>query len=119
MGMGKFLNAAMVVALLVSAALNVASLTTETATITTADITTLYVADVTNRTTDGYVEIMRLVVENGSSFPSSPSTGHVFFNTNLDTLAVYNGTYWVNMTTSEVISAHGDLTGLGNDDHTI
>lgn len=120
--MGKIqttVTAATIIALLVGAVLTVSSITATTGTFTTVDSTIIYVADITNRTTDGYVEIMRLVVENGSSFPSSPSIGHVFFNTALDTLTVYNGTSWVNMTTSDVVADHGALTGLTDDDHTI
>jgi len=88
---------------------------------TSVKTTAIYVAQIENATDGGYVKILKLVVENGTTFPSSPSVGYVFFRTDWDTLTVYNGTSWINMTGGggSGVTDHGALTGLTDDDHPI
>lgn len=45
-----------------------------------------------------YVQAYRLLVENGSSFPSAVSSGYLFFRTDYNQLCFYNGTDWTNCT---------------------
>jgi len=62
--------------------------------------TVLY-AGILNASTN-YVQTYRLLVENGTSFPSSPSSGYIFFRTDWNLLTFYNGTGWTNCTTGSV-----------------
>jgi peptidoglycan/xylan/chitin deacetylase (PgdA/CDA1 family) len=59
-------------------------------------VTTVYCASVQNGSLDGYVQVYRMLVENGSSFPSVASSGYLFFRTDWNQLAFYNGTDWGN-----------------------
>lgn len=54
--------------------------------------TVIYTA-ILNASTN-YVQAYRLLVENGTSFPSSPSSGYLFFRTDLNALYFYNSTGW-------------------------
>ncbi|MCJ7767804.1 hypothetical protein MUP79_05400 [Candidatus Bathyarchaeota archaeon] len=62
--------------------------------------TVLY-AGILNASTN-YVQTYRLLVENGTSFPSSPSSGYIFFRTDWNLLTFYNGSAWTNCTTGSV-----------------
>ena len=62
-------------------------------------VTTVYCASVQNGSLDGYVQVYRMLVENGSAFPSVASSGFLFFRTDWNMLTFYNGTDWTNCTT--------------------
>lgn len=85
---------------------------------TNIDVTALYVATITESTSGGKVKTFHLIVHNGTSFPSSPSSSQLFFREDEDNLYIYNGTSWVDLTAGGV-SDHGQLTGLSDDDHSI
>ena len=73
--------------------------------------------------------ISNLVVATGTSYPSLPDSGELFFRTDTDTLHVYNGTDWesvssgassvlsVNSYTGTVVLTKSDI-GLSNVDNT-
>lgn len=48
---------------------------------------------------ESYVQAYNLLVENGTSFPSTVSSGYLFFRTDYNMLTFYNGTGWTNCTT--------------------
>jgi parallel beta-helix repeat protein len=54
--------------------------------------TVIYAATLNAST--NYIQAYRLLVENGTSFPSSPSSGYIFFRTDLNAIYFYNGTDW-------------------------
>lgn len=85
---------------------------------TTLSATTIYVTTIDELTAGGYVNILKLLVEKGTSHPVVAATGYLFFREDWDELTMYNGSSWLNLTGSGV-SDHGALTGLGDDDHTI
>jgi hypothetical protein len=60
-----------------------------------ANLTTIYVNTI-DSITGNVVKILRLIVENGTSFPSGPSVGYLFFRKDWSTLCVYDGSVWVN-----------------------
>jgi hypothetical protein len=73
-------------------------------TTTSISTTSLTVALVNN--TAGYVQMYRLLVENGTVFPATVSNGYLFFRTDYNTLCFYNGTDWSNCTISTDLSAY-------------
>jgi hypothetical protein len=59
------------------------------------NFTTIYVTSIENATLGGNVQILRLIVENGTSFPASPSKNQVFLRTDHKVLYAYDGSDWV------------------------
>lgn len=57
-----------------------------------ANLTTIYVQTLTSQS--GNLQILKLVVENGTSFPSVTSGGYLFYRSDLSTLYYYNGSGW-------------------------
>ena len=74
------------------------------------NVTTVYVSQVVNSTRDSYVQVYRLLVENGSSFPSNPSSGYLFFRTDWNLLTFHNGTDWNNCTGVDGVTDYSGLT---------
>jgi len=72
------------------------------------NVTKVY-ASVINATT-GYVQIYKLIVENGTSFPASATAGYVFYYTPLNSLYFYNGSSWNGIGSSATID-YSSLTG--------
>ena len=62
------------------------------------------------RLIDGSV-LSNAVVDHGTSYPSSPDTGELFFRTDLETLYVYNGTAWTASGSAGTFTITGDVTG--------
>jgi len=67
--------------------------------------------------------VSKLTVASGTAFPATPSTGELFFRTDLNALHVYNNSAWVKsyeditttyLTGNETITLSGDATGSGN-----
>jgi len=56
----------------------------------------------------------------GSSFPASPVERQLFYRDDEHKWYVYNGTSWMDLTSAGGggVTDHGELTGLGDDDHT-
>jgi hypothetical protein len=72
------------------------------------NVTKVY-ASVINATT-GYVQIYKLIVENGTSFPASATAGYVFYYTPLNSLYFYNGSSWNGIGSSATLD-YSSLTG--------
>ena len=77
--------------------------------------TILYCIEIDEAISGEKVKILKLIVENGTSFPTSPAESQVFFRTDHDLLYVYDGSSWQTVGYRD----HGNMTGLNDDDHTI
>ena len=54
----------------------------------------------------------------GTSFPASPAERQLFYRDDEHKWHIYNGSAWVDLqATGGGVTDHGDLTGLGDDDH--
>lgn len=58
-----------------------------------ANLTTIYVNTITSLS--GNLQILKLVVESGSSWPANPAPGYLFYNNASNVLFYYNSTTWV------------------------
>lgn len=59
----------------------------------------------------GKNELQNARIQNLSSAPSSPVTGQIYYNTTDNKLYGFNGTIWLDLTSSGGASAYSDLTG--------
>jgi hypothetical protein len=75
--------------------------------IQSANLTTVYAATIDELVSGQGFKILHLVVENGTSFPTSPVDKQVFFRSDLGYLYVYNNSLWTQIGTT----AYGNLTG--------
>jgi len=60
--------------------------------------TSLNVALINN--TDGYVQLARVLTESGTTFPTSPAVGYLYYRTDLQALYIYTGITWVTAMTA-------------------
>lgn len=63
--------------------------------------------------------ISNLTVASGTSFPSSPSLGELFFRSDTELLYVYNGSTWVDTISNDAITLSGDASGSGTNAITV
>jgi hypothetical protein len=68
--------------------------------------TSLTVALINN--TDGYVQLARMLIESGTSYPTVPAVGYLYYRTDLNALYFYNGTAWT--------ACSGGGGGIGSQD---
>jgi hypothetical protein len=81
-------------------------ITTQSIISTSVNATTIYVTTIDALNGDG-TKVLKLVVENGTSFPASPVDRQVFFRSDLGFLYVQNNSMWVQLGTT----LYSDLTG--------
>ncbi len=62
------------------------------------NFTNLYIENMDESTTNSYVRLLKLIIQSGTSFPSNPVTGFIFFRLDYNMLTIYNGTAWLNVT---------------------
>lgn len=57
--------------------------------------TAIYVTSIDEALSGSFVKVLKLIVENGTSFPASPATNQVFLRTDYKVLYAYDGAGWV------------------------
>lgn len=82
----------------------------------------IYINDSSNRLITGLIEYDRpngglLLPPQGTVFPGTPSTGEIFWRSDLEQLFRWDGATWQPLAAGNVITDHGALSGLGDDDH--
>lgn len=77
--------------------------------VTTAsvNVTTIYATTIDQLSSGQGVHILKLVVENGTSMPSSPVERQIFFRSDQGYLYVYNNSVWIQVGTT----SYSNLTG--------